>query len=81
MIVTLAISEKGDDLVDFAIPDHRAQAYGAYIVERNFHLQAAGGDFKEIELVDVQADGPAADLFNNAYAMIGIDYFVADTKT
>jgi hypothetical protein len=49
-------------------------------VEWDFHLKAAGFDFEEVKFLDVKADCPAADLLDYAYAVVGINNFVADLK-
>ena len=46
-------------------------------MERNHDFQAAGFDLQEVELFHSLADRPAADLFDNSNAMIGIDDFIA----
>jgi hypothetical protein len=50
-------------------------------VERDHHLQAAGLDFEQVELLDRGADGPAADLFDDSYAVVWVNNFVADVET
>ena len=46
-------------------------------MERHHDLQAAGLNLEKIELFHNLADCPAADLFDNSNAMIGIDDFIA----
>src|SRR5205807_158300 len=52
----------------------------AHVVAGHHDLEAAGLDVEEIELFDGGADGAAADLFDNAHPVVGIDDLVADVK-
>jgi hypothetical protein len=49
-------------------------------VEGDLDLEAAGLDSEEVELLDSGTDRPAADLFNDSHAMVGVNNFVADLK-
>ena len=49
-------------------------------MERNHDFQAVGLDFQEVELFHSLANSPAADLFDNSNAMIGIDDLIADVE-
>jgi hypothetical protein len=46
-------------------------------VERHHDFEAAGLDLEQVEVFHTFANSPAADLFNNANAVIGIDDLVA----
>jgi hypothetical protein len=80
MIVALAVYEEIEDLRDFPIFDHGAQAYSPDVIEGDFHPEAAGFDPEKVKFQYVEADRPAADLLDNPYAMIGIYDFVADLE-
>jgi hypothetical protein len=49
-------------------------------VTGNHDFQAAGFDMKKVELFHRRADGTAADLLDNSYAVIGIDDLVANME-
>src|SRR4029077_17944717 len=62
-----------NDFLDFAVFDHSPQAHRVHVMERNHYLQAVRIELQEVELCHSLANGPAADLFDNSNAMIGID--------
>ena len=77
VVVTLAICKKINDFLDFAVLDHPPQTDSVHVMERYHDLQAAGLDLQQIEFFHSFADSPAADLFDNSNAMIGIDDLIA----
>ena len=68
------------NLLDFAVANHAAQADAASILAGYHHFEAAGFYVEEVKLFDCCSDGATADLFNNANAVIGIDNLVADME-
>src|SRR6266853_6011773 len=76
----VANCKKINNLLDFPIADDTPKAHAAHAVAGHHHLQTAGLDMEEVELLHRGADGTAADLFDNTYAMIGIDDFVANVE-
>ena len=50
-------------------------------MKRNHDLQAAGLNLKQVELLDAGADGTAADLLDDSYAVVGVNDFIAYVKT
>src|ERR1700691_41486 len=68
------------DFLDFAVADDPPQAYAAHILARDHHLEAARFNVQQVELFDGRAHRAAADLFDNTYAVIGIDDLVADVE-
>jgi hypothetical protein len=43
----------------------------------NHNLEATGLDLQEIELLDSSSNCPAADLFDDSYAVVGVNHLVA----
>src|SRR5208337_3107605 len=60
------------DLLHLAVAHHRTHADAVDVGERHHHFQAAGCDLQQVELFDRGSHGPAADLFNNADAVVGV---------
>ena len=56
------------------------ESHAGHIIEWNHDLEATGFDLQEVKLLDVWADRPAADLFNYAYPVVGINDFVANAE-
>src|SRR6185312_87732 len=80
VVIAFSIHQKTEDFGNFPVFHHWPQPNYINVVERDLHFQTAGFNLKEIKLLDIGANGPAADLFNNTYAMIGINNFIADLK-
>src|SRR5262249_896857 len=76
-----AIGKEVQDLLHLAIANDLAQTNAVHIVERHHYLEAAGFDFEEVEPLDLGADRATADLLDYAHPMVGINDFVANTKT
>src|SRR5450631_1424132 len=68
------------DLLDFAVANHTAQANAAGVLAGYHYFEAAGFDVEEVEPLNGRADGAAADLFNHPNAVIGIHNLVADVE-
>ncbi len=80
MVVAFSVDQEVEDLGNFSVLDHGAQADRADIVERDFHFEAAGFDLEEVKLQDIEADRATADLFDDPNPMIWINNLVADLK-
>ena len=50
-------------------------------MERNHHLEAASFNLEQVELFHTRADGPAADLLDDSYAVVGVNDFIAYVET
>ena len=81
MIFALALDQKINHFLHFAVLDDPAEANRANVAEGNFHLQAAGFDFQEIILLDGGAIVAAADLLDDSHAVVRVNYFVANPET
>src|SRR5208283_4010448 len=51
-----------------------------HVVEWDHHLQTAGLDLQQVELLDRGTDCPAADLLDDAHPMVRVNDLVADAK-
>jgi hypothetical protein len=49
-------------------------------VKRHHDFEAAGFNFQKVELFDRRTEGPAADLLDDADAMVGVNDFVTDVE-
>src|SRR5207248_7578212 len=56
---------------------HPTKPHRGDIVKRDHHLETAGLNLQQVELLDARADGPAADLLDDSYAMVGVNDFIA----
>src|SRR5271166_1588030 len=79
-VFTLTVTQELDDLLHFAVAHDASKTNGLDVVEWHHDLQAAGFDLEQVELLDLGADCPAADLFDDTYPMVRVDDFVSDTK-
>ena len=68
------------NLLDFSVANHPTQAYAAGVLAGHHYFETAGFYVEKIKLFDRRPDGPAADLFNDADAMVGIDNLVANVE-
>ena len=66
--------------LDFPVLYHAAHAHAAGVLAGHHHLQAAGFDVQQVEPLHVGTHSPAAYLFDNSNAMIGIDDLIADVE-
>jgi hypothetical protein len=81
MATALPVGKVLDDFLNFAVADNPAKAHTVHAVEWNHDLQTAVFDSEEIEAFHRGAGCTAADLFNNSYAMVGVNYAVTDIET
>ena len=79
-VFAFAVAQKIENFLDFAVLDHPPQSHGDDAVEWNGDFEVAGLDIKEIVLFDLLAEGPGADLLDNAYAVVGIDNAVPNVE-
>ena len=69
-----------DNLLDLSVPHYGAHPDAPHVVEWNHDLKTAGGYFQKVELLDRGTDRPAADLFDDADAVVRINDLVADVE-
>ena len=67
--------------MDFSVPYHPPQTDAVDVVEGDHNLKTAGFNLEQVELFHTGADGPAADLLDDSYAMVGVNDFIAYVET
>jgi hypothetical protein len=50
------------------------------MIEGNHYLEAAGLNIEKIKFLYICPNRPAADLFNDADTVIGVNHFIADVE-
>src|SRR5581483_11950214 len=73
VIVAAGDGEKFDNFLHLAVLDDPAKSHHGNVVKWNHHLEAAGLNLQQVELFDAGAHGPAADLLDGSYAMVGVN--------
>src|SRR5579863_3738744 len=68
------------NFLHLAVADDTANADAANVVARHHHLETAGLNVEEVELFHRSANRTAADLFDNADPVVGIDDLVANVE-
>jgi hypothetical protein len=58
-----------------------SQAYVAHMRERHHDGHARGEKAKKIKALLLRAEGTGTDVLNGAYAVVGINHFLADLET
>src|SRR5216684_3563870 len=79
-VVTFAVGKKSQDLLDITVLHHSPQSHGYHAVEGHRHFEIAGLNIKEVVLLDLLTKGAGADLFDNSYAVVGIDDAVTNVE-
>src|SRR5581483_3813709 len=77
VIVAAGDGEKFDNFLHLAVLDDPAKSHHGNVVKWNHHLEAAGLNLQQVELFDAGTHGPAADLLDGSYAMVGVNDFIA----
>ena len=72
--------QKIENLLHLAVANHPPNAHAAHVIARHHYLQAACLNVEKIELLHGGANGSAADLLDNANAMVRVDDLIADVE-
>src|ERR1043166_922890 len=78
--VALANRKEVPNFLNFPIADSPPQPDAPRVVARDHHFQAAGLDVQQVKLFYRRTYGPAADLFNDSDAMVGVNDFIANVE-
>src|SRR5712671_3505580 len=80
MRIEFAALEINEDLGSIAVSNDWTKPHRCGVRTGNHHFEGVGGDSQHVVGFGSSFEHPVADLFNDAYAVIWIHYFVADLK-
>src|SRR5690348_3080693 len=80
VVIALPVVQEVQYFLDFPIPHHPPEAHRVDVAERHHHLETTGLNLEQVELLHGGTDGPAADLLDNTYAVIGVDNLITDVE-
>src|SRR5215467_13304767 len=75
-----AVGEVIENFLDVAVFDDPAQAYRFHAMEGYGHFQVAGFNVQQVILLGLGSEGTAADLFDNPYSVVRINYPIPDVE-
>ena len=75
-VSTVSVGQKFQNFLNFPVFHNPPQPYAVDIVERHHNLEAAGLNLQKVELLDRLTKSAAADLLDNADAVIGVNDLV-----